>query len=579
MAEEGSQRRLAAIVAIDVAGYSRLMGADEQGTLATLKAHRDSMTPLVQEHKGRLVGQAGDGLLLEFPSVVEAVTCAIEVQAAMAERNQGIPDDKKMLFRIGINLGDIIVDGDDIFGDGVNIAARLEALAEPSGICISRTVLDQVQDKLEVDFEDEGEIELKNIARPVHVWRWTAGATAVLGPNTASFLKIPAIAVLAFDNMSDDPNQEYFADGLTEDIITALSCWQLFPVISRNSSFAFKGHRHTINQISRKLGARYIVEGSVRSSGDRVRISAQLIDAETDHPLWSERYDRELTDVFAVQEQIAFQIAAAIEPAAIRSTAAKSPRRPSSPDAWDSALRGWWHLWQMNETALAEARTWFQKTIELDPRWSVGYSGLAAVGLGAVFLVNRSLEALSDVERTARRAIALDLSDAYAHLIVGMCASYRINTDAAIESVNRALKLNPSLAMAHYCKGTALTYGGRPEVGLQSTQDAIQLSPHDPYLSMWILDLGMANYLLGRYHQAIAECEKVLQMRPRWTAAMALSAANLSRLGNRREASELFEKVKVIIPNFRIEELRASFQLLESYFEMFEKDLRSAGWD
>jgi adenylate cyclase len=579
------ERRLAAIVAIDVAGYSRLMGVDEAGTLTRLKEHRAATEPIGQARGGRIVGTAGDGILWEFPSVVEAVTCAIEVQAAMAERNAGISGDTKMLFRMGINLGDVLVDGDDIYGDGVNVAARLEALAEPGGIAISGNAHDQVHGKLDVAFQDQGRQSLKNIERPVAVWAWQPGTAAAdtisIAGEPLPLSDKPSIAVLAFDNMSGDPDQEYFADGLTEDIITALSCWHLFPVISRSSSFAFKGRQLTIDQISRQLGARYVVEGSVRSSGDRVRISAQLIDAEMDHHLWAERYDRELSDVFAVQEEIAFRIASAIEPAAIRSAATKSLRRPNSPDAWDCALRGWWHLWQMNKAALAEARTWFQQAIERDPMWSDGYSGLAAVGIFSVFLVSRSLkpEALSEVERTASRAIALDHSDAYAHLVVGVCASYQRDVDAALVSINRALNLNPSLAMAHYCKGTALICGGRPEAGLQSVQNAIQLSPHDPFLPVWTLDLGMANYLLGRYDRAIVECEKALRMQPRWTAAMALKAANLSRLGNRREAGDLFEKVKVIIPDYRLEGLHAAFQILDSDFEMLVNDLRLAGWD
>ena len=309
MSEPGAERRLAAIVAIDVAGYSRLMGADEKGTLAALKGHRAATDPISQKHGGRIVGTAGDGVLLEFPSVVAAVECTVEIQAVMAERNADIADDQKMLYRIGINLGDVLVDGEDIYGDGVNVAARLEGLAEPGGICVSAMVHDNVRDKLDIAFDDMGDVEVKNIARPVHVWRWVAeGHAAALPASAGAPLPLPlpdkpSIAVLPFDNMSGDPEQEYFADGIVEDIITSLSKIASLFVIARNTTFTYKGKAVDIRAVARELGVRYVLEGSVRKGGNRLRITAQLIDADDGSHIWAERYDREIEDIFDIQAE------------------------------------------------------------------------------------------------------------------------------------------------------------------------------------------------------------------------------------------------------------------------------------
>ena len=303
-----SVRRLTAILAADVAGYSRLMGADEEGTHARLKAHRRALVdPKIAEHHGRIVKNTGDGLLAEFLSVVDAVRCAVEVQRGMAERNAATPSEQRIEFRVGINLGDVIVEGDDIFGDGVNITARLEALAEPGGICVSRVVRDQVRDKLDFAFEDMGEQQVKNIARPVRVYR--IRATASERPNTIAVPALtlpdkPSVAVLPFTNMSADPEQEFFADGIAEDVITALSRYPSLFVIARNSCFTYKGRAVDLKQVGRELGVRYVLEGGLRKAGNRIRVTAQLVEAETGKHVWAERYDRDLADIFAVQDEI-----------------------------------------------------------------------------------------------------------------------------------------------------------------------------------------------------------------------------------------------------------------------------------
>jgi adenylate cyclase len=385
MTEERVERRLTAILAADVAGYSRLMGADEEGTLAALKMlRREVADPKIKEHRGRIVNTTGDGLLSEFASAVDAVRCAVEVQREMAARNADVPAERRIDFRIGVNLGDIIVDKNDIFGDGVNLATRLEALAEPGGICVSRVVRDQVRDKLALSFEDMGEQQVKNIARPVRTYRILlaerAGGTLILSEAAAprALLDRPSIAVLPFNNVSGDPEQEYFVDGITEDIITALSKWRWFLVIARNSTFAYKGKSIDLKEVRRDLGARYVLDGSMRRAGQRVRITSQLIDTATGTHLWAERYDRDLTDIFAVQDDIASRVVAAIEPALSRAEGQRViAKRSEHMGAWDYCQRGFWHVNKGTATDGKVASGLFQQALTLDPSLADAHLGLA----------------------------------------------------------------------------------------------------------------------------------------------------------------------------------------------------------
>jgi adenylate cyclase len=344
---EGTQRRLAAIVSADVVGYSRLMGADEAGTLEALRAHRTELVdPLITKHGGRIVKTMGDGLLLEFGSVVSATDCAVAIQKSMASRNSEVPEMRQIIFRIGINLGDIIIDGDDIHGDGVNVAARVQEMAEPGGVAITGRVHDEVRNRLGISFEDAGAHELKNIASPVPIWRWSPyGRTNKRAINVSKpvpgFDGRPAIAVLAFDNLSRDPDQEFLADGIAEDILTRLAMWRWLPVIARNSSFTYKGRNADIKDIGPELGARYILEGSVRKSGNRVRVTGQLIDAETGHHVWADRYDSTMEDIFAVQDEITDAIVSALEPAVGRAEMQRAQRKnPQNLDAWGVSKQG-----------------------------------------------------------------------------------------------------------------------------------------------------------------------------------------------------------------------------------------------
>jgi adenylate cyclase len=373
-------RRLAAILAADVAGYSRLMGADEEGTHERLKGHfGELVNPNITEHRGRIVKNTGDGFLAEFPSVVDAVRCAVEVQRRMARRNADTPPDKRIEFRIGINLGDVIVEGDDIFGDGVNVAARLEALAEPGGVSVSRMVRDNVRDKLDYTFEDLGEQQVKNIARPVRVYRvWDRAASIEqvlhISPAPLSLPDKPSIAVLPFANMSSDTEQEFFADGIAEDVITALSRYPSLFVIARNSSFTYKGQAVDVKEIGRDLGVRYVLEGSLRKAANRIRVTAQLVEAEIGRHVWAERYDRDLTDIFAVQDEITEAVTIAIAPAIADAELQRALRKPpGSLDAWAAYQRGLWHLGKATAHDYEMAKEFFRRAIDLDPNFPDGY--------------------------------------------------------------------------------------------------------------------------------------------------------------------------------------------------------------
>src|ERR1700731_69575 len=395
MAEARVQRRLAAILAADVAGYSRLMGADEEGTLAALKElRRELADQKIKEHRGRIVKTTGDGLLVEFASVVDAMRCAVEVQREMAERNARVPEERCIQFRIGINLGDIIKDGRDIYGDGVNVAARLEALAEPGGICVNRVVRDQVRDKLDFAFEDAGEQRVKNIARPLRVYHVRPGQLAdeemsAVQPPLALPDK-PSLAVLPFTNMSGDPEQEFVSDGIAEDVISALSHYPSLFVIARNSTFTYKGRAVDVKQVGRELGVRYVLEGGVRKAGNRIRVTAQLIEAETGNHVWANRYDRDLADIFAVQDEITHALTTALTPAIADAELRRAIRKPpESLDAWAAYQRGLWHLSKANSEDDTIAQNFFRQAIDLDPTFAPGYSALALAPLQAAAIYQK----------------------------------------------------------------------------------------------------------------------------------------------------------------------------------------------
>jgi adenylate cyclase len=563
------KRRLAAILAADVVGYSRLMGEDEAGALARLKSlHKELVHPKITGGGGRIVKLMGDGLLAEFPSVVEAVQCAVDIQQDMVGREADLPDERRIRLRLGVNLGDIIVEGSDIYGDGVNVAARLEGLAEPGGICISGKVYEEVRNKLPTAFEDLGEQEVKNIPEPVRVYRWT-DATADPVPGTAAaegalpLPDKPSIAVLPFTNMSGDPEQDYFSDGITEDIITELSRFRSLFVIARNSSFHYKGQSPKVQDVGRELGVQYVVEGSVRKAGDRVRITAQVVEAASGNHLWAERYDRDLEDIFALQDEMTQTIVGAVEPelgAAERDRAARKP--PESLDAWETYQRGLWYLWGFTKDGLAEAQRVLRRAQELDPGFATAYAfesyaHYLDVMLGFTEAPGESLEAASTA---AKQALALDDKDPVAYFALGRVYMLRGKHDASIAELEMAIALSPSFAQAHLGLGAALILSGRLEEAAEALDKAIRLSPRDPVLWGTMGFRSLTCILLQQY-EAAAEWARRAVHEPRaagagyWPYAMLASA--LGNLGQIAEAREAVEEAQRRKPDLSIAYLEA----------------------
>ena len=589
MANERVERRLAAILAGDVVGYSRLMGADEEGTLRDLKEHRAALLhPKVAEHRGRIVKTTGDGVLIEFPSVVDAVRYAVEVQRGMAERNIDVPAERRIDLRIGINLGDVIIESDDIYGDGVNVAARLEALAEPGGICVSRVVRDQVRDKLDFAFDDLGEQNVKNIARPVRVFRVVTNIeTEAALPSTdaeAATLAMsdrPSIAVLPFTNMSGDPEQEYFVDGIVEDIITGLSRIKWLFVIARNSTFVYKGRAVDLKQVGRELGVRYVLEGSLRKSGNRIRVTAQLVEAETGNHLWAERYDRDLADIFAMQDEITEAVTIAIAPAIAEAEQQRAARRPpGSLDVWTAYQRGLWHVSKhtVNDNALAQK--FFQQALDLDPSFAGGYKGFAIAQGQATDLEGRGLpESLSSIEALARRAVALDGADAEARSLLGQALRRRGDYEGALAEAERALAMSPNLAGAHNLLGATLIFSGRTKEGLAALQTGIRLDPRDPRSAVCLNQLAMGLYFSQQYEAATEAAKRAIRSFPDYPNTYRWLAAALGQLGRIEEAGETLAKAIAIAPAaFDMYMRRVPWMRPEDHAHMLE-GLRKAGWE
>jgi TolB-like protein/class 3 adenylate cyclase/Flp pilus assembly protein TadD len=586
MAQDRVDRRLAAILAADIAGYSRLMGVDEEGTLRQLKAHRKELVdPKITEHRGRIVKTTGDGMLVEFVSVVDAVRCAVDIQRAMVERNASIPADKRIEFRIGLNVGDIIIDGDDIFGDGVNVAARLEALADPGGIMVSSVVHDQVRDKLSFGFDDMGEQSVKNIARPIGVHRVSlAEASPLATTQLAAASKSdpakssrPSIAVLPFVNMSGDPEQEYFADGISEDIITGLSKLRWFFVIARNSSFAYKGKTVDVKRAARELSVRYVLEGSVRRAGNRVRITAQLIDASTNNHVWADRYDGDLTDIFALQDEITKKVVAAIEPRLLEAEGARAlTRAPADLDAWELVARASSIFWRMTPADSEAAISLYREAVRQHREYAPAHSMLAVALLMSGFIGWTTITAnLKDAADLAARAAELDGSDPWAHLALGQLATMRRQTDAAVHAFQRALELNPNFAAAHGFLGYALALDGQFEPAVEHLNQALSLSPHDPQNIVFMIGLGQAHYQAGRYNDAVKYSQNIAQQRPEHFGAHRQLCASLAQAGRMEEARATLERLKQLQPNVSLawvnENLPLTSQAMKKYLDGFRK--------
>jgi adenylate cyclase len=573
---------MAAILAADVAGYSRLMGADEEGTLARLKEHRRELVdPKIAEHRGRIVKTTGDGMLAEFASVVDAVRCASQIQHGMLERNADVPPPTRIEFRIGINLGDIIIDGDDIFGDGVNVAARLEGLAAPGGICVSRKVRDEVRDKLNLSFEDMGEQQVKNIARPVRVYRIAALAAAPAKLPLALPEK-PSIAVLPFDNMSGDPEQAYFADGIVEDIITALSRVRWLFVIARNSSFTYKSQAVDVKRVGRELGVRYVLEGSVRKVGNRVRITGQLVDAVSGAHIWADRIDGALDDIFDLQDRVTAGIVGTIEPKLRNMEMERARRKPTeSLDAYDLYLRALAQFDASYEGNL-EALGHLNRAIAIDPLYAAPY-GLAAWCYHyqrARGWVPPSDPALIDGIRLAKLAASLGQDDPETLWMAGrVLAELSGDLDGAIALIDRALALNPNSANAWRSSGMVRAYLGHTEAAIAHLERAVRLNPLDaaPYLS---LGFAWAHFIAGRYEEASGWGDKVLREEPDLPTALRIKAASCGLLGRHEEARTWAERLLAAAPGTTIASMRLHYGLSmrkPGCLEAFLDGLRQAG--
>jgi TolB-like protein/class 3 adenylate cyclase len=567
MAEPRVERRLAAIVAADVAGYTRLMGADEEGTLRRLKAHRNELIdPKITEYRGRIVKTTGDGILVEFVSVVDAVRCAVDIQRGMQERNIDVPPEACIQFRIGINVGDVIIDSADIFGDGVNVAARLEALADPGGITVSSVVHDQVRDKLSFGFEDLGDQMVKNVARPIRVHRIYISdveapvvAKGLIASDPSSSGR-PSIAVLPFANMSGDPEQEYFADGIVEEIITALSHMRWLSVIARNSSFTYKGKNVDVKQVGRELKVRYVLEGSVRKSGDRVRITGQLVDTSTGAHLWADRFDGRLEDIFDLQDQVTAKVVGAIAPKLEQAEIERSRRKPTeSLDAYDYFLRGLASLHQWTRESTDEALQLFYRSIQLDPGFAAAY------GMAAWCFVWRKVngwmgdraKAVSEAERLARRAVELGPDDAVALSGGGYALVFVVHhLDDGAAFIERALALNPNLSWALHSSGWTKAFLGDSDAAIKHLMDAIRLSPLDPQTFRAQGGIAFAHFLAGRYHDAITWAEAALRERPNYLAAIRELAAASALAGRLPEAQKAMAHLRELDPAMRVSNVK-----------------------
>jgi adenylate cyclase len=511
------ERKLSAIFAADIAGYSRLMARDEVGTLARLKACRTIIDGLIASHRGRIFNTAGDSVVADFASAVDAVQCAVAVQAAIATEDAGGAADEPMQLRIGVHVGDVMVDGDNLLGDGVNIAARLEALAEPGAICISATVRDHIGNKLPLAFDDLGDQQVKNIAQPVRVYR-VRDMAASTDPSGA-FLALPdkpSIAVLPFQNMSADPEQDFFSDGITEDITTALSKVRWFFVIARNSSFTYKGRAIDVKQVGRELGVRYVLEGSVRKAGNRVRITAQLIDAITGNHVWAERYDRELADIFAVQDEITERVVGTIEPQLYAAEHFRSQRKPpQSLDAWECVIRALSCIAQSSLTGYNQAEALCRRAIEIAPNYGQAHSLLAWVLLRRTDWSGDVASFVAEAGAEARTALDLDEQDPWAHLTHGLVLYRSRRHSEAERAYRRALEWNPNFALAHAVLGLPLAYRGAYEEALRSAEHAIALSPRDPLVDRQAShSLTWQHFAAARYADCVTWARRTIERYP-----------------------------------------------------------------
>jgi len=583
------ERRLAAILAADIAGYSALMGTDEARTVRDLKGHQSVLLPMIASFSGRVIDTAGDGILAEFGSVVNAVTCAVAIQKTMVERNASVDIARRMQFRIGINLGDVVYDEARIYGDDINIAARLESIAEPGGICVSGKVHDEIVGKIGITCHDLGPQQLKNIARPVQVYRVQELVSAkpiALSPHEKPPLPLPdrpSIAVLPFSNLSNDPEQEYFVDGIVDEIITALSHFRWLFVIARNSSFTYKGRAVDVKQVSRELGVRYVLEGSVRKAANRVRIVAQLVDATTRVHISSARFDGELKDIFDLQEQVAASVAGAAAPKLEENEIERARRKPTDNlDAYDYFLRAMPSIYQPTKEANDEALRLLNKAIELDPYFASAY------GQATWFYCLRKARGwsvapeqdIAETARLARRAVELGKDDAFALCWAGFSLAYVVGElDDGAAFMDRALALNTNLALAWSHSGWVRIWLGEPEIAIEHLARAMRLSPLDLALPVMQYGTAAAHFFAGRYDEASSWAEKSIREQPNNPEALAILSSSCALAGQVEKAESAMARLRQIAPERRLSNLKDRMPPFRrpEYFAKFMEGARKAG--
>ena len=604
MSESKPRRKLAAILAADVVGFSKKMGENEDRTLHNLKACRAITDESIETYHGRVFGSAGDSVIAEFASPVDAIVAAVEFQRNMRDRNNEVAPEDQMQFRVGLNLGDVIVEGDNLYGDGVNVAARLEPLAEPGGICVSGKFHDEVRRKLDLGFVSSGPQEMKNIEEPVHTFMVEIGSSSkVLEAFTvpaqveptppaasapaATETKVPAIAVLPFTNMGGDPEQEYFADGITEDIITNLSLWRTFPVISRNSSFTFRGESHNLKHVAQELGAHYIVEGSVRKGGNRVRITAQLIDAEEDHHLWSEKWDRTLEDIFDVQDEVSEAIARRVAPSVTGHEQNRLVRkRPENLSAWEEYLQGLRSFHERQRTdyeddGLTQARQHFQRAIEMEPSHSDAH---AFLGLCSMWeLVQRITkdpeQTLDEIMAHGRKAESLNHENPLALMSIASAYFFRGDHPTALDYAQRAVQFNPSYAFSFFWQGLVQVHIGEYQQGEESILKGIELSRHDPNMNHFNATHYFALLGQGRYDEALVAIDKALRQH-KVGLMLGFRAAVLGHLERGSEAKTALDRYLALRPNLKTrDDYRRIFVPNSALADPIIEGLVKAGWE
>jgi TolB-like protein/tetratricopeptide (TPR) repeat protein len=571
MAEARVERRLAAIFAGDVAGYSRLMGVDEEGTLARLNAHRrEFLEPKIADHRGRIVKRTGDGILIEFASAVDATRCAVEIQRGMIKRNASVPQDKRIEFRIGVHVGDVIIEDGDMFGDGVNIAARLEGIAQPGGICISDDAYRQVRGKLDANFQDAGEQDLKNIARPVRVYKLSAGGqrtehTMLTLPDK------PSIAVL--------PLQDYFADGMVDDIITGLSRIKWLFVIARNTTFTYKGRAVDVKLVGRELGVRYVLEGSVRKAGDRVRVTGQLIDAETGAHVWAERYDRKVDDIFALQDDITLSVVGAIEPSVRLAEIERVKRKRSDNlDAYDLVLQAQPDVYSRVPERCAKALLLLERALALDPTYALAHAYTAECHHTIFLRGGLQEEHRTASIRHAESAIAYGHDDAsalaFAGFVIGMDKHDRA---AALTAFEAALSVSPSSALTYILGSVIFAFAGEAERAIEWAERGLRLSPFDLYRASAFCSVSFAHFQRGRYEDAADAARKAIQVTPGFSVCHMALAAPLAKLGQFVEAKAVGTRVLELQPTFGYGRQLRNIGAAPSFAKDFGDALSAAG--